>query len=166
MEENNLLQSGVLTLHLKKSFVLYHKGRYIYILQFYFLFLSMTFLKLKKNYNSFSRWYNTMQLSSKSLQDLYDLANFELSKIEDWIKANKNKKGRCKYCSNLEDYIYLYTVHIYIYVYWNTYRYIWWYHIKPRLGFKKSINVNPSNRELSAQRTKKRKRYIHIYIPF
>ena len=31
----------------------------------------------------------TLQLSSKSLQDLYDLANFELSKIEDWFKANK-----------------------------------------------------------------------------
>ena len=30
------------------------------------------------------------------------------------------------------------------------------------LGFKKSINVNPSNRELSAQRTKKRKRYKHL----
>ena len=31
----------------------------------------------------------TLQLSSKSLQDLYDLENFELSKIEDWFKANK-----------------------------------------------------------------------------
>ena len=31
----------------------------------------------------------TLQLSSKSLHDLYDLANFELSKIEDWFKANK-----------------------------------------------------------------------------
>ena len=31
----------------------------------------------------------TLQLSSKSLHDLYDLANFELSKIEDWCKANK-----------------------------------------------------------------------------
>ena len=29
------------------------------------------------------------KLSSKSLHDLYDLANFELSKIEDWFKANK-----------------------------------------------------------------------------
>ena len=38
--------------------------------------------------------------------------------------------------------------------------------IQPRLGFKKSINVNPSNRELSAQRTNKRKRYIHIHLPF
>ena len=31
----------------------------------------------------------TLQLSSKSLQDLYDLENYELSKIEDWFKANK-----------------------------------------------------------------------------
>ena len=31
----------------------------------------------------------TLQLSSKSLHDLFDLANFELSKIEDWFKANK-----------------------------------------------------------------------------
>ena len=31
----------------------------------------------------------TLQLSSKSLHGLYDLANIELSKIEDWFKANK-----------------------------------------------------------------------------
>ena len=31
----------------------------------------------------------TLQLSSKSLHDLNDLANFELSKIEDWFTANK-----------------------------------------------------------------------------
>ena len=31
----------------------------------------------------------TLQLSSKNLHDLYNLANFELSKIEDWFKANK-----------------------------------------------------------------------------
>ena len=33
----------------------------------------------------------TLQLSSKSLHDLYDQANFELSKIEDWFKANDDK---------------------------------------------------------------------------
>jgi len=31
----------------------------------------------------------TLQLSSESLHDLHDLANFELSKLEDWFKANK-----------------------------------------------------------------------------
>ena len=31
----------------------------------------------------------TLQLSSKNLHDLKNLANFELSKIEDWFKVNK-----------------------------------------------------------------------------
>ena len=33
----------------------------------------------------------------QSLHDLYDLANFELSKIEDWFKANKLTLTKTKY---------------------------------------------------------------------
>ena len=42
----------------------------------------------------------------------YDHKMFEMSKL----KFNIAKK-KLRFCSNLEDYIYLYTVHIYIYVY-------------------------------------------------
>ena len=49
----------------------------------------MTFLKHRHFFTIIFADDTTLQLSSKSLQDLYDLANFELSKIEDWFKANK-----------------------------------------------------------------------------
>jgi len=86
MEENNLLQSGVLTLHLKKSLVVYHK---VDIRIRIFLILINDLPKASKFFTILIADDTTLQLSLKSLHDLYDSANFELSKIEDWFKANK-----------------------------------------------------------------------------
>ena len=57
-------------------------------LLFLFLFLSMTFLKHQIFFTILFA-DDTTFFTKLTRHDLYDLANFELSKIEDWLNANK-----------------------------------------------------------------------------
>ena len=86
MEENNLLQSGEISLLKEISYGVQQGSILGPIL---FLILINNPPKASKFFTILFADDTTLQLSSKSLHELYDLANFELSKIEDWFKANK-----------------------------------------------------------------------------